>query len=153
MIRIQIQCTWIHNTVFFFVNFMLAHTDRFWVAIHNIWIIFFREYIRQKNAAADQCSGSSSGYYSSYRGESADQPPPPPPQDLHRRQQSLSSNNTKDDMSMMMRRGGGQEEAVREEFRPIDCGGNGRYGGGISNGHRMGNFTPSSHSSYHSNGY
>ncbi len=63
-----------------------------------------------------------------------------------------------------MRRGEMLEEevAVREEYRPIESSANGRYINGVVGmghhqvgvgHHRQGNFTPSSHSSYHSNGY
>lgn len=119
---------------------------------HFFYLIFFREYIRQKNIAADQhspvdqCSGSSSGYYSSSREQ----------EELRREQEELRREQElkqeyfhRRERSVGSTRGEYRREELRQERE-------GRSAPPLADdirGGRSQNYTPSTTSSFHSNGY
>ena len=119
---------------------------------HFFYLIFFREYIRQKNIAADQhspvdqCSGSSSGYYSSSREQ----------EELRREQEELRREQElkqeyfhRRERSVGSTRGEYRREELRQERE-------GRSAPPLADdirGGRSQNYTSSTTSSFHSNGY
>ena len=120
---------------------------------------FFREYIRQKNIAADQhspvdqCSGSSSGYYSSSREQEElrrEQEELRREQEELRREQELKQEYFhRRERSVGSTRGEYRREELRQERE-------GRSAPPLADdmrGGRSQNYTPSTTSSFHSNGY
>ncbi len=119
---------------------------------HFFYLIFFREYIRQKNIAADQhspvdqCSGSSSGYYSSSREQEELRREK---EELRREQELKQEYFHRRERSVGSTRGEYRREELRQERE-------GRSAPPLADdirGGRSQNYTPSTTSSFHSNGY